>query len=164
MRTPHDNIVGCIELTKGYYAIVDAIDADLAELKWYVKFTTSKKTTYYVVQTTPKRYMHRVILERAIGRKLNKGEVCDHINTDTLDNRRCNLRVATHSQNHANTGKRPGGNNPYKGITKFRGKWKAAIRKDGKTIFLGVFEDPLEAHEAYCEAAKRLHGEFARFE
>ena len=39
----------------------------------------------------------------------------------------------------------------------------AKTKKDGKSIYLGYYRTPEEAHAAYCATARRLHGEFARF-
>jgi hypothetical protein len=88
----------------------------------------------------------------------------DHINGDKSDNRIDNLRIATASQNKANSG--PYRNNPtgLKGAYWYKPlqMWVSKIRKDGKLHHLGYFATAEEAHTAYCEAAKRLHGEFAR--
>lgn len=43
------------------------------------------------------------------------------------------------------------------------GKYRAVIRRDGKRLNLGVYNTAAEAHAAYCDAAKKIYGEFARF-
>lgn len=103
--------------------------------------------------------MHREIMGLSIG---DQREV-DHINGNRLDNRRCNLRLATHEQNMHNARRRKDNSSGFKGVSwKVRDrKWYAAIEISGKRIHLGVFDTAEEAHVAYCGAADRLHGEFA---
>lgn len=88
----------------------------------------------------------------------------DHENGVTLDNRRNNLRFATSSQNAMNRRKTSANSSGYKGVHWHKGhqKWCAQIKVNGKSIHLGYFDTPEEAHAAYCEAATRLHGDFAR--
>lgn len=88
----------------------------------------------------------------------------DHANTDKGDNRYANLRLATGSQNKANTGRQKNNVSGFKGVTWFARteKWKAGIKRQHKTIHLGYFDSAEEAHAAYCSAALRLYGEFAR--
>jgi hypothetical protein len=90
------------------------------------------------------------------------GEI-DHINGNPSDNRIANLRIATRLQQTANARKRRAG---PKGAFRFkRGpKWTAQIRHEGIKHHLGVFDDERSAHEAYCEAARRLKGEYARLD
>lgn len=153
-----------ISLPKGYVTIVDWVDRDLAELKWR---THKSWNTIYVQRTSCegqyRRYigLHRVILSRVLGRELSKNELVDHINGDGLLNTRSNLRLATHSQNSAN--QRRG---VFKGASwiERRGKWGASIKHNGKTIWLGTFDTAEEAHAVYCEKARELFGEFARFD
>ena len=89
----------------------------------------------------------------------------DHINGNRSDNRACNLRLATRSENMKNTRKRQGGTSTYKGISwdSSRNKWRAEIRINGKNTRIGRFDTELEAHAAYCKAAAEHHGEFANF-
>jgi len=90
----------------------------------------------------------------------------DHINCTKTDNRLENLRLATKSQNLANTPKRDGATSRYKGVCwkKSNNCWTAQISHDGKCHWLGHFQTEEEAHQAYCDAVTRLKGEFARYE
>lgn len=84
----------------------------------------------------------------------------DHINLDKDDNRIANLREATGSQNCANQkAKRNGLKGAYRLGQRW---WQAVIVKHGKRFYLGCFATELEAHNVYSEAAKKVHGEFAR--
>lgn len=86
----------------------------------------------------------------------------DHVNGIRSDNRWCNLRAATHAENihnsrHYRTRQVP------KGAHKARSRWESRIASNGITYRLGRFSSPEKAHDAYCAAAKKLHGEFANF-
>lgn len=86
----------------------------------------------------------------------------DHINRVKNDNRLCNLREATHSQNHANTGLRSDNTTGYKGVQwdKQKQKYIAIAFKNKKRIHVGFFDDPKKAHEAYCEKSREIHGDY----
>lgn len=88
----------------------------------------------------------------------------DHANRDGLDNAWSNLRVASKSQNRANARLQRNNSAGYKGVI-WNGKlkrWKATIKSLGKTTHLGFFATAQDAHAAYCRAAEREFGEFAR--
>lgn len=85
----------------------------------------------------------------------------DHKDGDRTNNRLANLRLATGSQNMANTQGHSNRKLP-KGTRFDRGKWAAVITKDGKAQYLGRFNSPEEAHAAYASRADELFGEFAR--
>lgn len=86
----------------------------------------------------------------------------DHIDGDPRNNRFSNLREVTKSQNQMNQRKtykmKLKGARFHKGT----GRWQASILVRGKSHYLGLFPTPEAAHAAYCEAAAKLHGEFAR--
>lgn len=160
-----------IQLTKGYVAIIDAEDADLTQFNWFS--TVSSVGRCYAVRNKPrserdsrKIYLHQVILSRILGRDLSSGEFSDHINGNTFDNRRLNLRVATKGQNNQNKAIHKNNRTGYKGCTysKRRRKWVAQISLGGKSHYIGRFNTPEEAHAAYCAKAKELFGEFARID
>lgn len=88
----------------------------------------------------------------------------DHRNNGICTNNWDNLRVATHSQNMWNSKRRIDNTSGFKGVSfdKPLRKWRAQIYINSKQIYLGLFNTPEEAHEAYVAAAKHYFGEFAR--
>lgn len=104
--------------------------------------------------------MHRIITNAPQDKQV------DHINGNPLDNRKCNLRVCTQKENSRNREKRKEKTSSiYKGVCfhKRKHKWQASITLDGKLIHLGYFKTQNEAALIYNEAAKKYHGEFAKF-
>lgn len=110
----------------------------------------------------PRGSCKRVLMHRLISRA-PADMVVDHVNGEPADNRRSNLRICTHAQNMRNRKTSKANKTGFKGVYAVRGRWASQIQFEGKGIHLGTFRSPEEAHLAYCEAAKRYHGEFARF-
>ena len=84
-----------IHVTQGYKAIVDLEDADLAQLKWQITCGRYAMRRPRIAGSRMEKLvvlMHRVVLERALGRPIQSGMVVDHVNGDGLDHRRANLR------------------------------------------------------------------------
>ena len=84
----------------------------------------------------------------------------DHRDLNPANNCFWNLREATRSQQNAN--RSAPNKTGLKGVSKHNKKWRATIQMHGVREDLGVHNTPEEAHQAYCEAAERLHGDFAR--
>lgn len=91
------------------------------------------------------------------------GELIDHRNGKGLDNRRSNLRPATRSQNMMNKGLSKKNTSGFKGVSRSGGRWAAVIGNNGQQVYLGSFDTPQMAALAYDEAARKLHGEHARY-
>ena len=102
--------------------------------------------------------LHRFIMNAPIGM------LVDHVNMDTTDNRRENLRICTKAENQQNQCKHNNNTSGYKGVcfNKRNRKWFAYINVNRLRKNLGYFNTPQAAYSAYCEAAKKYHGEFAR--
>lgn len=151
-------------LSRGKVTVIDAVDLWVTEWKWYAR-PNVEGTHFYAVRCTSKYsigprsiILHRLLLNAPSGLEI------DHVNGDTLDNRRCNLRLATHSQNLANQKFSSANTSGFRGVSWDRasGKWLAQTRQHTKTIFIGRFLDPIEAARAYDQKARELFGEFAR--
>jgi hypothetical protein len=84
----------------------------------------------------------------------------DHVNGIRTDNRICNLREATHQQNCQNLHKAlPGSSSGLLGawFAKRENKWTSQITLNGKRKWIGYYNTPEEAHEAYIQAKRKLH-------
>jgi HNH endonuclease len=94
-----------------------------------------------------------------------KGKQVDHINGNTFDNRRKNLRICSHSENQMNRGRTKSNKTGFKGVFLLHGKYGdyfiASIRVNGKSLHIKCCKSAVEAAKAYNEKAKELHKEFA---
>lgn len=146
-----------LELTRGLKAIVDDDVFEWASRDLW--FAVGHVDSYFYASRRIGRrkvYLHRIITEAT------PREVVDHVSGDTLDNRRCNLRVCTQALNLANQKKRPGSSR-YRGVRKGAGgKWRADICIRGVRTFLGHYATEEEAAIAWNQAALVGWGSFAR--
>lgn len=150
-----------IPLTKGRIALVDEdLYDELSQYKWHCNSNGYAGRRVSVEGRSVIELMHR----RVMGLRFGDGLMVDHINLDKTDNRVCNLRVCTHSQNQMNKVSRKGSSSKYRGVGfhKKSGKWMAAIRHNQVREYLGVFEKEEDAAVAYNEASMKYHGEYAR--
>jgi hypothetical protein len=154
-----------IELSQGMRAMVDDEDYEwLSQWKWSYFKNARRPGVGYAMRSMEgdnkkKIYMHRVITSAGLGQEV------DHINGNKLDNRRCNLRIATRQENARNCPKARRVNNTsqYKGVHRVSEThgWRATIKADDGGIFLGTYQTERMAAIAYDRAALEYHGEFA---
>ena len=129
-------VAGCVKLD-GYRRIaIDKIQYPASHLVWF-----------YCHGVWPKHHM-------------------DHKNNNRDDNRIENLRECNPSENLANQRLSSRNKSGFKGVSwaRIAEKWYASIKIMGKSKNLGYYNDPEEAHRAYCRAAKKYFGEFAKTE
>ena len=154
-RTQRDknNIIICgdiakIELYDKFYnvidcAIIDSEDVDrIKNIKWRINCNG-----YVMNNSDSSMFLHRRIL--------NCDSIVDHINGNRLDNRKCNLRIATKSTNQMNVG--------YNGVSRVKsnGRFYAHIKLHQKMINLGVYSYEKEALYARWYAERIVFKEFA---
>ena len=152
-----------IQLTQGKMAIVDDEDFEwLNTFNWYVSSNGYARRDKMINYKRFRYSMHREIMGLTSD---DRDLEVDHINGNRLDNRRENLRVCTLKQNRQSQSKQKRNTtSKYKGVSfcKDRGNWKASIKTNGKTKFLGRFKDEDQAARAYNEKAIELFGDFAK--
>lgn len=152
-----------IHLTQGKFAIVDDEDYDwLMQWKWRLR--PSRRTSYAQRSTgrnaklKAKRktiFMHRVIMDCPNNLQI------DHINHNGLDNRKCNLRICTFTENRHNQQPYINGASQYKGVSRSLRKWRTYICRNGKRMYIGTYDSESEAANAYDAKAKEIFGNFA---
>jgi len=152
----------------GYDVLIDKEDIEkIMAINW-VQCVRPKDKNIYVIhydhigsgksKKTKSLFLHRYIVNA------QKGKMIDHINMNTLDNRKSNLRLCNKSENGCNRDKPITNVSDYKGVSwdKRRNKWRVVIIKNRKQTHIGYFINIETAYAAYCKAAKELHGEYAR--
>jgi hypothetical protein len=138
------------------YAIVDNDDYFKMSLTdWEINKDGYVCSVYHI--TMPTVRMHRQIM----GLKRNDGVIVDHINHNKLDNRKCNLRICTNSENIRNSVPHKNKLCKSKGVYYYKGRFTCRITVDNKMIYLGRFSTERMAAIAYNLAAKKYFKEFS---
>jgi hypothetical protein len=153
-----------ILLTKGFVAVVDDEEFEaLSKFQWFclcaggeLRKPEAERTYYAHTRKAGGRIlsMHRMITG------CPTGMVVDHINGDTFDNRKENLRVCTRVQNLRNAKLSSANRTGFKGVTfhRINRKYQAECGRE----YIGTFKTAEEAALAYDREATRKFGEFAR--
>lgn len=149
-----------LKLTNGGEAIVDdCVYERVSQYKWFrIDYgpLSYAKRRFYVDGHKRSQFLHRFICN------LKPGELRDHINGNGLDCRFANLRPCTIQQNAFNHRKIKNTKTQFKGVWKAsKNRWAAEIVHSHKRYYLGLYQTPEDAAEAYNQAAKTLFGEFA---
>jgi hypothetical protein len=140
-----------MHLTQGYTTLLDFSDwINICGMCWSYQHQGYAQSN----DNSVLRRLHREILGYSRA---------DHANRNKLDNRRCNLRPASPTENGRNKGPQSNNKSGFKGVYwSTRDKvWIARIRFEGKDITLGYFDNAAVAAKAYDLAAKEYFGEFA---
>lgn len=119
------------------------------------------KSGYAIIRINTKNYKaHRLAFLWMTGDWVDQ---VDHINREKNDNRWCNLRECSRSQNQGNRGIQSNNTSGYKGVSWHKNdkKWNSSIRKGKKTIYLGNHDCRHVAAQAYNVKALELFGDFA---
>lgn len=148
-----------IYLSTGQQAIVDAEDyPHLSTYNWrlnrYQRFIRVTRCASVNGQETV------IQMARAILNPLHT-EVVLHLNRNKLDCRKENLVACQYTQLHQYMQKRIGISG-YRGVSEYRGRWRATIRVNGVRHWLGDFKEKLDAALAYDSAARLHFGRFAQ--
>jgi len=125
----------------------------IRHFKWY----------YFIFKYVARGYKNKIFLMHREIIDVPKMMQIDHINGDGLDNRKNNLRIATHGQNMMNKNKPKPKSSIYKGVfsNKLKNKWYSQIAFNYKSYHIGSFDNERHAAMAYDIWAKELFGEFA---
>lgn len=156
--------IGLIPLPGGWTAVID--EEDIAAISKYRWSATDGGGQYpYVTRSASRKgirkhiKLHRVLINAPAGLEV------DHINGNSLDNRKVNLRICSHAQNLMNIhNKSMRGVSGYKGVARVTrsAKWRAYIKPNNKQKHLGIFSTPEAAARAYNVAAREYFGEYAQ--
>jgi len=133
------------------YFLFDKEDYDKIEnIKWY-----REKNGY--VKSAKGIWVHRLIVG------LPQDKDVDHINHNTLDNRKQNLRVCTHQENLMNSKTQKNNTSGHKGVffLKKQNRYRAKISVNGKSVYLGTFKTFEEAVSARKKGERNYYGDFA---
>lgn len=152
-----DGLYGYGTLKDGTVFVFDADLFDLIKnIKWYVGSKGERRP--YIMDKNG-RTLHQVLFS------IRKGYELDHINLDTLDNRKCNVRFCTHQQNQINQPLQRNNTSGVSGVRyyKARSKFVARIKISQKDIHLGYYITFEEAVQARNVGMECMFGEYGRY-
>jgi hypothetical protein len=146
-----DSTASLVIYSPRYGKIVSTVDtsqiAIMAPVRWYAAWHPRRK----VFNIRGKLNGKAISLHQLIAGK-QAGKVVDHVNGNTLDNRKANLRLVSNAENQHNQR----GARGYYWSERLK-KFQAAIRVNGKLKYLGLFETAQMARMAYLNAKSALH-------
>lgn len=146
-----DGIAYVVASDQRHILVSDEDWHDFSKQSWYID-------NYGYALNASNKKMHKLLVKCD-----DKSKVIHHRNSNTLDNRRENLVVATRSENAHQKKKRSNTSSKYFGVcfVKHLSKWESKFYKNGQKYYVGVFENEVDAARAYNEKVKQIFGEFA---
>lgn len=149
-----------IKTRKGQTILIDDEDFEnLSKFKWCIK-NNGDGNLYAVANINKKqKAMHRYLLNIT-----DSKQHVDHINGNSLDNRKTNLRICINAENRRNAKKNKRNTSGYKGVRTRKNidKYAAYVHYEGKFYHLGYYDTAIEAAKVRDAKAKELHGKFAK--
>lgn len=139
-----------------YGNVTGLIDCDIADKikSENINISVTKWSgSLYFILTNPTISLHRWIMQA------DDGQLIDHINQNTLDNRRSNLRFTDKSINALNSKVRKDNTSGFTGVYKSKNRWIARITWRGRTHQVGTFNTPEEANKARQEMLRKILNE-----
>jgi hypothetical protein len=151
--------IAYVPLSRGLFALIDIEDAPTAGLvNWSASWSPHAKSFYAVGWFPPRlKKMHRVLMNCA-----ESSPFLDHRNTNTLDNRKNNLRFATRRQNRRNCNSHISTATGHTGVTLVPTGYRVRLFFEGRRINLGTFPSLDMAVQRRREEVLKRHGDFAR--
>lgn len=164
---PTDPTAALVELTRGYWAVIDAADAEVIGRFNWCAIGPSASGTIYAGRTWRSEggKMNHCLLHRVVAESAGMKDVpeLDHRNRNGLDCRRSNLRAATTTQNHHNVSLTRRNRSGIKNVSwnAKRSKWLVQISLGGNKKYRAAFATKDEAAVDARRMRESLHGEFA---
>lgn len=148
------------------YTEVD--DEDYYWLSQWNWCTAKIKNKVYVRRSKKKGVLksgvkYEVFLHRVVMKCTDSNLVVDHIDNNSLNNKKSNLRICTKAENNRNTSSHKNSTSKYLGVTydKTRKKWNAQLMVNGKRVLTKRYTTEIEAAKAYDIAAAEHAGQYA---
>lgn len=163
LAQPDDPAIRYIALTQGKVAVVDTVDyGALMQHNWCARLVKPGYNYYAIRSYSVGGVQHNINMHSAVLGPSPEGTVPDHIDGDTLNNRRANLRHATHSESTRNRSLHSNNTTGFRGVSRQKKYFCAFIMVNSKSFYLGHFKTAEKASEAYEAAALKYHGDFRR--
>jgi len=153
--------IAYVPLTQGQFALIDRDNAAMVGLhNWYARW--SAKTASFYGYRNKRRNGKYGLLALHVLLCPEAGDIKDHANRNTLDDRKCNLRGCSYSQNAQNRTVSILNSTGLKGIYRVGNKFRVSVAENGRRVHGGYFDTPEEAKKVRDQLAVSMHGKFAR--